>query len=100
MQKRGAGEPWHHRGILDWVPSPVAAPSEHVVGPVHSKKNAAGEKSPRDHRPSAGDVDPLLTGVFHRQGGKRESERDGKPNVAQVQHGRVNDHLGILKERS
>ena len=42
MQEGGAGEPRHQRGVLDRIPSPVAAPAEHGIGPVRSQKNSAG----------------------------------------------------------
>ena len=45
-------------------------------------------------------MDPLLTGIFHRQGGKRESEWDSEADVSEIKHGWVDDHLGILKEWS
>ena len=67
MQESGAGEPWHQRCIFDGVPSPVASPAEDGVGPMRPQENSAGEKSPGDHGPAAGDVDPFLAGILHDQ---------------------------------
>ena len=99
MQEGGADEPRHERGVLDRVPSPVAAPSEHGVGPVRAEKNAAGEESPGDHGPAAGDVNPFFAGILHDQRAQREGEGDGESDVAEIEHGRMDDHLGILQKR-
>ena len=58
-----------------------------------------GEKAPGHHRPAAGDVDPLLAGIPHDQRAQRESEGNGESDVAEIKHGRVDDHLRILQQR-
>ena len=87
------------RGVLDRIPSPVAAPAEHGVGPVHAEEDAAGEEEPGHHGPAAGDVDPLLAGIAHHERAEREGERNGEADIAEVEHRRMDDHLGILQER-
>ena len=57
----------HQAGVFYGIPSPVAAPAEHGVGPVRAEKDTAGKEHPGDHGPAAGDVDPLLAGVAHHQ---------------------------------
>ena len=99
MQERGADEPGHERSVFDGIPSPVAAPAEHGVGPVCAQEDAAGEESPGDHGPAAGDVNPFFAGIFHDERAEGEGEGDGESNIAQVEHGRVDDHLGILQQR-
>ncbi len=99
MQEGCAGEPGHQRGVFDGIPAPVAAPAEHGVGPVHAEADAAGEEEPGDHRPTAGDGDPLLAGVAHHERAEREGEGHGEADVAEVEHRRMDDHLGILEER-
>ena len=99
VQEGGAGEPGHERGVLDGIPSPVAAPAEHGVGPVRAEKDAAGEESPGDHGPAAGDVNPLFAGIVHDQRAQREGEGHSESDVAEVEHGRMDDHLGILQQR-
>ena len=91
-------EPGHERSVLDGVPSPVAAPAENGVGPVGAEEDAAGEESPGDHGPAAGDVDPFFAGILHDQRAQREGEGHGGSDVAQVQHRRMDDHLGILQQ--
>ncbi len=44
-------------------------------------------------------MDPLLAGIFHDQRAQRKGERHGEPDVAQIEHGRVNHHLRILQKR-
>ncbi len=52
---------------------------------MRAEKDSAGEEGPGDHGPTAGDVNPLLAGV--------------QADVAEIEHGRVNHHLGILQQR-
>ncbi len=99
VQEGGAGEPGHQAGVFDRVPSPVAAPAQHGVGPVHAEHDAEGEEEPRDHRPAASDVDPLLAGVAHHQCAEREGKGHGEADVAEVEHRRMDGHLGILEQR-
>src|ERR1039458_7658071 len=99
MQKRCAGEPGHERGILNRVPSPVTAPSKDSVSPVRAEKDANGEEAPGHHSPAARDLNPFLAGVLHDQRAQREGERNREADVSQVQHGWMDDHLGILQKR-
>ena len=92
-------EPRHQRGVLDGIPSPVAAPAEDRVGPVRAEKNSAGQECPGHHGPAAGDVDPFFAGILHDQRAQREGEGDGESDIAQIEHGRMDDHLGILQQR-
>ena len=58
-----------------------------------------GEEEPGDHGPAAGDVDPFFAGVPHHQRAEGEGERDREADVAEIEHRRMDDHLGILQER-
>ena len=98
MQESCAEEPGHEGSVFDGIPSPVTAPSENGVGPVGAEEDATGEKSPGDHGPAAGDVDPFVAGILHDQRAQREGEGHRGPDITQVQHGRVDDHLGILEQ--
>src|ERR1700721_891421 len=60
VQEGGAGEPGHERRIFNRIPSPVAAPTEHGVGPVSPEKNSAGEERPGMGAPAAGKQVALL----------------------------------------
>ena len=99
MQKCRAGQPRHQRCILHWIPSPVATPAENGIRPVRSEEDSAGQETPRHHRPAARDADPLLPGIAHDQRSQGKRERHGEAYVAQVKHGRMNHHLGILQQR-
>src|SRR5208282_1026597 len=70
MQESGAGDPGHERSVLNRIPSPVAAPAEHGVGPMGAEKDADGLESPGDHGPAAGDVNPFLAGITAEEGGE------------------------------
>src|SRR5208337_378920 len=99
MQKRGAGEPGHKRGIFHRVPSPIAAPSEDSVSPVRAEENSDSEEAPSHHGPAAGDVNPFLAGILHDQRAQRKGKGNGEADISQIQHGRMDDHFGILQER-
>src|SRR5271157_72638 len=99
MQKRRAGEPGHKRSIFHRVPSPVAAPSKDSVSPVRAEENADGEEAPGHHGPAARDLNPFFAGIFHDERAQREGEGNGEADVSQIQHRRMDDHLGILEKR-
>ena len=65
---------------------------------MHSEEDAGGEEQPCDQRPDARDLDPLFAGVAHHERAESKGEGNGEAHVAQVKHGRVNDHLRILEE--
>ena len=65
---------------------------------MHAEEDAAGEEEPGDEGPDAGDLDPLFTGVAHHECAEGKGEGDGESDVAQVKHGRVDDHLRVLEE--
>src|SRR5690242_1438688 len=99
MQERRSGEPREERRVFNRIPSPIAAPAKYRVRPVSTEKNPAGQKAPGNHGPTTRNVDPFLTWILHDEGAQRKSERHRKPHISQVQHRRMNNHLGILKER-
>src|SRR5260370_41909041 len=99
MEEGGGGEPWRQRCIFDGIPPPVSSPAKDGVGPMRAEKNSAGEKSPGNHGPAAGDVDPFLAGIFHDQRSQREGERYGEPHVSEVEHRGMNHHFRILEQR-
>src|ERR1700716_4589916 len=88
MQEGRAREPGHERGVLDGVPSPVAAPSQDRIGPVGAEENSAGQKTPGDHGPAAGDVNPFLAGIFYDQSTPRKSEWHSEAHISQIKNGR------------
>ncbi len=99
VQKGGAGEPGHERGIFHRVPAPVSAPPEHRIGPVRAEEDAAGQEEPGHHGPAAGDVNPLLARVAHHQRAEGKRERHAEAHVSQVKHRRMDHHLRILQQR-
>ena len=63
------------------------------------EKDSASEKSPGHHGPAARDMDPFFAGILHDQRAEGECERHGKSDIAQIKHGRMDNHLGILQQR-
>ncbi len=49
-------QPGHERRVFHGVPSPIAAPSEHGVGPVRAEEDSDSEEAPG----AAGNVDPFF----------------------------------------
>ena len=99
VEKGGAREPGHQARVFNRVPAPVSSPSQHAVGPVRAEKDPAGEEQPGHHRPAARDVDPFLAGVAHHQRAERKRERHRKSEIPEIEHRRVDHHLGILQQR-
>ena len=66
---------------------------------MRSQEDATRQKHPSDHGPTPGNVDPLLARILHNQRAQRKSKRNRESNVAQVEHGRMDDHFRILKQR-
>jgi len=99
MQECGPHEPWHQRSVFDRIPAPVPTPTQDRIRPVRAQENPDRQEAPGHHRPAASDVDPFLAGIAHNQRAQRERERHGKSDVTQIEHGRMDDHLGILQER-
>ena len=44
-------------------------------------------------------MNPFLAGILHDQRAQGEGEGHGEADIAQIEHGRVNHHLGILQQR-
>src|SRR5206468_1098043 len=60
MQKRGSNQPGHHRGVLNRIPCPEAAPTQFVVCPFTAEHDSDAQKHPRDHRPAARRTNPCI----------------------------------------
>ena len=97
MQEGRPRQPRHQRSVLHRIPAPVTTPAQHRICPMRPQENAAGEKSPGHHRPAARDVDPLFTRIAHRERPQRKGEWHREPYIPEVQHRRMNHHLGILQ---
>jgi len=56
------GQPWHERGVLDRIPSPVAAPAQTEYAQCAPRKTPQVRKAHVTMVPTAGDANPLLPG--------------------------------------
>ena len=99
MQERRRREPRHERGILDRVPRVVAAPADLDVRPVRAEQLTEAEERPRDEGPAAGRHDPALVGLAREHRSCGERERNRQPDVPEVEHRRVRDHVRVLEAR-
>ena len=60
VEVRRPAQPRQERGVLDRVPSPEAAPAEHLVRPPRAEDDADRQERPRQQRPPSGlDLPPL-----------------------------------------
>ncbi len=99
MQEGSPREPGQKRGVLDRVPTPVAAPAEHGVSPIAAQKNSETEEHPGDHGPTARGANPVVTKLPRDQRRHGKGEWDHHTDVAQVKHRRVNHHRVVLQKR-
>jgi hypothetical protein len=67
--------------------------------PVRAQKNATGQEYPGDHGSAGRDVSPLLAGIAHDERHQRKGKGHGETDIAEVEHGRMDHHLGILEQR-
>ncbi len=100
VQERRARQPRQERRILDRIPSPITAPAEHRVGPVSAQQNSRGLKHPRNHRPLARQMNPLLARVAGQQRAQRKSKRNREAGVSRIQVRRMDHHFRILQQGS
>ena len=66
---------------------------------MRAEQLADAERRPRDQRPAPRGHDPELVGAAREQGADREGERDGEPDVAEVEQRRVGHHVRVLEAR-
>ena len=66
---------------------------------MRSQKHSTGQETPGHHGPAAGDANPLFSRIAHDQRAQGKSKGHGETHVSQIQHGRMNHHLGILQQR-
>ena len=60
---------------------------------------AEAEERPGGERPAPRRDDPALVGLAREHRAGREGERDRQADVAEVEHRRVGDHVGVLEAR-
>ena len=99
MQKSSSGQPGHEGRDFDWVPSPVAAPAEHIISPTPAKQQPEREKEPGDQRPAARDTNPDIIFAPDCQRADGKAIGDNKADKAQIEHRRVDDHARVTQER-
>ena len=99
VEECGHHEPRQQRGVFHGIPGPVAAPPELDVRPPHADQQTDAQKQPGDERPFADRDQPIAVEPFRQQRGDREGERNRDRDVAEVQHGRMEDHPRILQLR-
>ena len=99
MQIRSTGKPRQERSVLDRIPTPVAAPSKHVVAPPRTKHDAKREETPGKQGPAPGLNKPAFADSARDQRGNCERKRNGESDIPEVEHGGMNGHEHIILEQ-
>ena len=99
VDERGGGQPREQRRVLDGVPAPVPAPAEDLVAPPRAEDDADGEEPPGDEGGASGVLEPALTEPAGDQCRHRERERNREPDVAEVEHRRVERHQRVVLQQ-
>src|SRR5688572_27596070 len=98
MYQRCSHQPWHEGSVLDRIPEPPAAPTEFVVSPPTSERDAARQKHPRHGGPWPRPARPGCVELTADQRGDREGKRNGETDVAHVKHRWMSHHRRILQQ--
>ena len=99
VDERDAHDPRQQAGVLDGVPTPVAAPAEHDVRPDGAKADAHAQEEPGEQRVALRAHDPFLRRIVHDDSRDGVRERDGETRVAHEQSGRMDGHGPVLQQR-
>ena len=99
VQVGGPGQPGQERGVLHRIPRPVATPAQHVVGPPGPEDDAHRQATPGDQRPPTSLQQPALPEATSGQGGHRQGEGHGEPDVTQIEHRWVERHEHVVLEQ-
>ena len=99
MQVGGAGQPRQEACVLDRIPSPDAAPAEHLVAPPAAEDDAGREEAPGEERPAPCLEQPALSHTTGDERGDGERERDAHADVAEVEHRRVEQHEHVVLQQ-
>lgn len=99
VDQRGADQPWHETGVFHRVPEPPAAPAQFRIGPPAAGDDAGGEAGPGHIGPRPSPAYPGLFEVAADQCRHCECECHRKPDIAGVQHWRVEGHARVLQHR-
>ena len=99
MEVSGGRQPRHQRDVLDGVPAPVAAPTEHVVGPPHAKQQTRRLQAPRQEGEPPCVRDPRRVDAPGEKRGARKAERDREGCKPREDDGRMDQHPAVAQDR-
>src|SRR3989304_7290001 len=100
MQEGGAGQPGHKHGVFYRVPTPEAAPTQHIISPPPTEDQTDGQENPGNQRPASRGSNPL---IFLRLAGDEschgESKGNDKTGKTDIGGGWVADHAKMPQQR-
>ena len=99
MEQRRAREPGHERGVFHRVPEPEAAPAQLVIGPPAAQRDAQRQRRPGEQRPGPHPARPGGVDAALDQAGDGEGEGHGKPDIAEIEQGRMKREARVLEQR-
>jgi len=98
MEKGGPGQPGQKGGVFHRVPSPVTAPAQLDIGPLHAEDIADGQEEPGEEGPAPDALDPAFIQALVDQGRDGEGKGDSEGDEADIEAGGMEDHAGILQQ--
>ena len=99
MQQCRADQPRHKGGVLDRVPEPPAAPAQRVIGPPAAHRDAGRQRAPRRQGPGPHPARPGRVDPTFEQRCDRKAEGDRKPDIAEIEAGRVKGEARVAQYR-
>ena len=99
MDQRCPGQPGQQGGIFYRIPEPPATPTQFVIGPPGTQRDAYGQETPGHGCPGTRPSGPGRIQVAGQQTGDGKSKGDGKAYIPHIKHGRVHNQPGVLQQR-
>ena len=92
-------EPGQQRGVLDRVPTPEAAPTEHLIRPPGTEHDADGQEGEGHQGPAPALDLPAVAHPARGQHADGEGEGHGEDDEADVEERRVDRHQRVVLQQ-
>ena len=99
MQQGRARQPRHERGVFYRIPKPKTAPTQFVIGPIRTERDAQSQKNPSRQNPRAHAARPILPVFFSGERGQRKSISHRKAYISGIEQWWMRGQSGILQNR-
>ena len=96
---RSTGEPWNERSILNRIPCPHAAPTQHFITPPGTKNDAKRQEAPREQCPTARLDKPTFADATSNQCTNCKSKWHCHTDISEIQNWRVKHHKNVVLQQ-